>query len=459
MRVETRDRPATIRKPDSLSRVDTEDRPTKRVVVTGIAMRTPLGNLEQTMEARFRGDSAVQVFPDTGVDDIYVAAPLTYNPMDNLDLGKQAKWYSPLAALELDVLIDAFSSAGMLGSNGRIDSRFNAYKGGLYGYSGIGQALGLVEMNEIIARNRELKRLLALGMVGPKEAQREVVKISHSFKAFPDQGNSRASEYLGLKGRGNYASQACASGLAAISDAYESIKSGKNRWAAAGGAEKPLTQHELAFTTFDVIHAISHNPDPNTASRPLDKDRDGFVLGEGAAYLIMESEEHAKARGAHILAEITGAENAMDGYKETVSDPFRVALNISKAVETEEGDLTLPKVVYLHATSTPPGDLQEIEALRIVYEGSTEGIALVANKSAFGHTLGAAGAITAVEAVYAISTGRIAPTIHLKSFDPELGILDVVTQERQSDPDTALVLANGFGGWDSALALKKPQTE
>ncbi len=459
MAIETKDLPSTIRKPDALRSIDLEDRPTKRVVITGIAMRTPLGNLQETMEARFRGDSAVQVFPDTGVDDIHVAAPLDYNPMNHLDLGKQAKWYSPFAALELDVLIDSFGNAGMLGSNGRIDARFNSYKGGLYGYSGIGQALGLVEMNEIISRNRELKRLLALGMINPKEAQLEVIKISHSFKAFPDQGNSRASEYLGLKGRGNYGSQACASGLAAISDAYESIKSGKNRWAAAGGVEKPFTQPELAFTTFDVIHALSNNSDPDTASRPLDRDRDGFVLGEGAAYLILESEEHAIARGARILAEIAGAENAMDGYRETVSDPFRVALNIGKAVETDDGDLIRPKVIYLHATSTVPGDIQEIESLRIVFEEHASRIALVANKSAFGHTLGAAGAISAVEAVYAISTGRVAPTIHIENTDPVLGELNVVTTEEQSNPDTAVVLANGFGGWDSALTLRKPNRE
>ncbi len=212
------------------------------------------------------------------------------------------------------------------------------------------------------------------------------------------------------------------------------------------------------------MHSLSHNPDPQTASRPLDRDRDGFVIGEGAAYLILESYEHALARGARILAEIAGGENVMDGFKRTEADPSRIAMAIGKTFEigaeeaTEEmpeRDVILPDVIYPHLTSTPLGDTVEMKAIRQVWGEYANGIPLVGNKSSFGHTLGAAGAINAIEAVYGIFEGIVAPTIHLRERGEGFEDLDVVETARRIDPKTALVTANGFGGWTSALHLRR----
>ncbi len=460
-------RPASIPRPEVLKRVDLEDRPAKRVVVTGAYMQTPFGGLRNTLDARLRGESAVVSFPDTGIEDVSVAAPLNFSARGHLDLGREEKWYSELALLELYVITQALGDAAMLDENGRLDARqLNPYKGGLFGNSGIGQALGLVDIHDMIRLNNELKRQLAEGEIDRKKflEKRAVIKGSDAFQAFPDQGNSRTAEYHGIKGKGNYSSQACASGLAAVVDAFESIKSGKNRWAIAGGIERSLTHPELSFTSFNVLHSLSHNPDPESASRPFDRDRDGFVIGEGAAYLILESYEHALARGARILAEIAGGENVMDGFKRTEADPSRIAMAIGKTFEigaedaTEEmpeGNVSLPGVAYLHLTSTDLGDRVEIEAIRQVWGAYASRIPLVGNKSSFGHTLGAAGAINAIEAVYGIFEGIVAPTIHLRERGEGFEDLDVVETARRIDPKTALVTANGFGGWTSALHLRR----
>ncbi|MBI3984550.1 MAG: hypothetical protein HY344_01215 [Candidatus Levybacteria bacterium] len=460
-------RPATIPRPEILRRVDLEDRLAKRVFITGAYMQTPFGGLRSTLDARLRGESAVVSFPDTGIDDVSVAAPLNFNAREHLDLGREDKWYSELAVLELYVITQALGSASMLDENGRLDvTRLNAYKGGLFGNSGIGQALGLVDIHDMIKLNNDLRRQLASGEIDRATflERRAVIKGSDAFRAFPDQGNSRTAEYHKLMGKGNYASQACASGQAAVVDAYESIKSGKNRWAIAGGIERSLTHPELSFASFDILHSLSHNPDPQSASRPLDRNRDGFIIGEGAGYLILESEDQALERGATILAEITGGENVMDGFKKTEANPDRIAMAIGKTCEvgaeeateeTPEGDIVFPDVAYLHLTSTELGDRVEIEAIRKVWGEYTRYIPLVGNKSAFGHALGAAGAINTIEAVYGIIDGVVAPTIHLRERGEEFEDLDVVETARRINPQTALVTANGFGGWTSALLLKK----
>ncbi len=162
-------RPASIPRPEVLRRVDLEDRPAKRVVVTGAYMQTPFGGLRSTLDARLRGESAVVSFPDTGIEDVSVAAPLNFSARGHLDLGREEKWYSELALLELYVITQALGNAAMLDENGKLDARqLNPYKGGLFGNSGIGQALGLVDIHDMIRLNNELKRQLAEGEIDRK---------------------------------------------------------------------------------------------------------------------------------------------------------------------------------------------------------------------------------------------------------------------------------------------------
>lgn len=450
-------RPNVIPRPDILKSVDLEDRPAKRVFIVAAAMQTPLGDLRGTLDARMRGESAVVPY-ETGLDDVHVASPLNFYAKDHMDLKGNAKWYSELGALELYVVTQALGNAQLLDGNGKLDaSLVNIYKGGLFGNSGVGQILGLVDVNDMIKLNNDLKRALANGQITKEQflQQRAVIKASDSFQAFPDQGNGRTVEYHGIRGKGNFSSQACASGLAAVVDAYESIKSGKNRWAIAGGIERTLTHPELSFTTFNVLTALSHNPDPQTASRPLDSGRDGFVYGEGAAYLILMNEETALATGATVLAEITGGENVMDGFDKIKASSDRIAMAIGKTMETETGDVEIPDIAYLHLTSTKLGDEIEIEAVRKIWGERVGEIPIVGNKSSLGHTIGAAGAINAIEATYAIYDGMVAPTIHLVNRSEKFIDLNVAREARRVDPRTALITANGFGGWTSALRLVK----
>ncbi len=443
--------------PNNLRHVDLEQRPASEVVVTGFAMRTRFGNTTETIAARERGDNAIILFEgDTGNENVHVASPLPseFDPFEGLGLGKEAKWFSPFTALQLSIVRQATEMAGLLGPDGKVDS-IDPLKFGIFGYSGIGTSLEFIRINDIVRRNEAVREGIRSGTL-PAGTRQENVKVSDPFKGFPEQSNGRVAETLGLKGKGNYGSQACASGAAAFVEGVDSILSGKNTAAIVGATETVLQYYpQLAFASFDAIGALSHSEDPNYASRPLDTNRDGFVMAEGSAYLVLESAESAHKRGAKVYARVAGAETGMDGHEKTRSDQDRVAALIASTVKTPDNNLILPDVWYLHATSTPVGDQSEITAGRNVYGDHINKIAMVANKSAFGHILGAAGAVSLVEAVSALSSGVVAPTINLRERDEAFKDLDVVESARKLDPRNALVTSSGFGGHNAAILLRR----
>lgn len=249
---------------------------------------------------------------------------------------------------------------------------------------------------------------------------------------------------------------ACASSTEAIANAYDHLQAGLADVVIAGGSEAAI--HPLPIASFAAMQALSkRNDNPPAASRPYDVDRDGFVLGEGAAALVLETEEHALARGARIYAEVAGGAVTSDAYHITAPDPEGSAAARAMIAAISQAGAHLTDVVHInaHATSTPVGDIAEYNALRRVFGDHLDNIAVSATKASTGHLLGGAGAIEALFTVMALYTRTAPPTINLENQDPEI-ILDVVTEPRALPEGEILAISNsfGFGGHNAVVAFR-----
>ena len=249
---------------------------------------------------------------------------------------------------------------------------------------------------------------------------------------------------------------ACASSTEALANAYDHLQQGYADVVIAGGSEAAI--HPLPIAAFAAMKALSkRNDDPATASRPYDIARDGFVLGEGAAALVVETEEHAKARGARIYAELLGGAVTSDAHHITAPDPggSAAARAMITAIQNAGADLKDVAHINAHATSTPVGDIAEYNALRLVFGDLLEGIPVSATKASTGHLLGGAGAIEAFFTVKALAERIAPPTINLTEQDPEMP-LDVVTSPRALPAGDLLAISNsfGFGGHNAVIAFR-----
>jgi 3-oxoacyl-[acyl-carrier-protein] synthase II len=249
---------------------------------------------------------------------------------------------------------------------------------------------------------------------------------------------------------------ACASSTEALVNAYDHLQQGLADVVIAGGSEAAI--HPLPIAAFAAMQALSRrNDDPAIASRPYDTARDGFVLGEGAAALVVETEEHAKARGARIYAELLGGAITSDAYHITAPDPegSAAARAMKQAIEGAGAALTDVAHVNAHATSTPVGDIAEYNALRRVFGDALDGIAVTATKASTGHLLGGAGAIEAVFTALALHERTAPPTINLTEQDAEIP-LDVVTSPRALGDGDLIAISNsfGFGGHNAVAAFR-----
>ncbi len=249
---------------------------------------------------------------------------------------------------------------------------------------------------------------------------------------------------------------ACASGTEAIANAFNRIRSGEVDVVVAGGSEAAI--HPLPIAAFAAMQALSKRNDaPEKASRPYDIDRDGFVMSEGGGALVLESEEHALARGAKIYAEVVGAAVTSDAYHITAPDPEGSAAARAMIGAIEQSGSSIGDVVHInaHATSTPVGDIAEYNALKRVFGDHLPKIAVSATKSSTGHLLGGAGAIEAIFTVLALHERTAPPTINLDNPDPAIE-LDVVTSPRKLEGSNILAITNsfGFGGHNAVVAFR-----
>ena len=271
----------------------------------------------------------------------------------------------------------------------------------------------------------------------------------------PDMAAGQTSIRFGLRGPNFNTVSACASGADAIGTSFETIRRGDAVAMVTGGAEASVTRMTIA--AFAASRALSRNNDPETASRPFDLDRDGFVLGEGAGILVLEDREHAEARGAAILAEVTSYAQSADAFH--VTQPSEGGEGAARAMRLalKKAGISPAEIDYInaHGTSTPLNDKFETMSLKAVFGESAPGIPISSSKSMFGHTLGAAGGLEAAVAVLSIRDQKIHQTLHLLTPDPDCDLDYVPGAPRDLALKYAMSNSLGFGGHNSCLIFNR----
>ena len=274
----------------------------------------------------------------------------------------------------------------------------------------------------------------------------------------PNMASGLISMKFGLMGVNYTTISACASSNTAIMDAFNYIRMGKAKAFIAGGSEAPVT--EATIGGFTAMKAMStRNDSPETASRPFDPERDGFVMGEGSCALVLEEYEHAKARGAQIYAEVSGAAMTADAYHLTATHPEGIGALRGMRLALKEAGLTPDDIslINTHSTSTPVGDVSEMIAVANLYEDAKNTPVVTASKSMTGHLLGAAGAMEALLSIMSIKDNIVTPTINTEVIDPEIPeSIDIVLGEaRETNVDAVMSNNFGFGGHNAVVIFKK----
>ena len=271
----------------------------------------------------------------------------------------------------------------------------------------------------------------------------------------PDMAAGQVSIHLGAKGINSCSVTACASGSNSIGDAFKAVQRGDVDYIITGGTESPI--NNMAFAGFSAMKALTFNDDPQTASRPFDKNRDGFVMGEGAGILVLETLESALERGAKIYAEIVGYGATADAYH--ITAPAEDGDGAARAMKLALDDANVkPEAVdYInaHGTSTPMNDKIETKAIKTVFGEHAYKLAVSSTKSMTGHLLGGAGGVEAVITVKAIDDSVIPATINYETPDPECDLDYVPNESRKQDIDVAISNSFGFGGHNACLVFKK----
>ncbi|AWB89366.1 beta-ketoacyl-[acyl-carrier-protein] synthase family protein [Salinibacterium hongtaonis] len=272
----------------------------------------------------------------------------------------------------------------------------------------------------------------------------------------PNGPSAAVSMEIGARAYSRTVVSACASGTESIVNAYEHLQAGYADIVVAGGSEAAI--HPLPIAAFAAMQALSkRNDSPETASRPYDLSRDGFVLGEGGAALVLETEEHALARGARIYAELTGGAVTSDAYHITAPDPAGSGAGRAMRAAIEQAGASISDVTHInaHATSTPVGDIAEFNAIKAIFGEHTANIAISATKASTGHLLGGTGALEAIFTVLALHERLAPPTRNLTEQDPAIE-LDVVTEPRALGDGPLFALSNsfGFGGHNAVVAFR-----
>lgn len=407
----------------------------RRVVVTGIGAVTPLGNNAQTSWGNVKeGKSGVGPLTRLNADEYpaKVAAEVKdFNAeefIDRKDARKMDRFTHYAIAASLMAVEDA-----KLEINDQ-----NAERIGVWIGSGIGGMETFENQFETFL-NRGYRR------------------VSPFFvpMMIPDMATGQVSITLGAKGFNSCTVTACATGTNSIGDAFKVIQRGDADAMITGGAEAPITRMSVAG--FCANTALSTNPDPQTASRPFDKNRDGFVIGEGAGILVLEEMEHALARGAEIYAEIVGYGATGDAYHITAPAPGGEGGARAMKMAINDGGLTPEDIDYInaHGTSTDYNDKFETLAIKEVFGNHAYKLAVSSTKSMTGHLLGAAGGVEAIFTLMAMKENILPPTINYETPDPECDLDYVPNQAREKEIKAAMSNSLGFGGHNATIVFKK----
>ncbi|TDD57659.1 beta-ketoacyl-[acyl-carrier-protein] synthase II [Kribbella antibiotica] len=405
-----------------------------RVVITGLGATTPLGgDVASSWEGLLAGRSGARRLTDDWVQNlaVQIAAPVAVEPTEIIERVK-ARRLDRNAQLAVVAAREAWADAGLE------DSGLDKERLGVAVATGIGGLHTTLSNYDALLKNPRRVSPLAIPMLMP---------------------NSSAA-YVGLefgaKAGVHTPVSACASGNEAIALGLDQIRLGRADVVLAGGTEGTIMPLPLA--AFSQMMALSkRNDEPERASRPWDADRDGFLLGEGAGVLVLESYEHAVARGAKIYAEIAGAGISADGHDIAQPDPTGSGARRAMERALLEGDLSPSDIKHInaHATSTPQGDVAESLAIRLALGSATDNAVATAPKSMIGHLLGAAGAVESIATILALHHRIVPPTINLDKLDDQIE-LDIATEPRKlADGDlAALNNSFGFGGHNAAIAFK-----
>ena len=409
----------------------------RRVVVTGMGIISPLGNeLETTWQNILAGKSGAKTVTTFDVTDYPTkfAAPVeNFDDVNHLDVKTKRR-------------VDEFVQYGLVASKHAIENsglELNSIDSSRIGVS-IGSGIGGLDTIE--------KNALTLDKRGPR-------KISPFFVpgAIVNMVSGLVSIEYGLHGPNLSIVTACSSGNHSIGFSARSISHGDCDVMITGGSEMAITP--LGLGGFSAVTALStNNENPTKASRPWDKDRDGFVLGDGAGVLVLEEYEHAKARSANIYAEVSGFGMSSDAFHMTAPAEDGKGAKQAMISALKDADLDSSKIDYInaHGTSTPLGDIIEANAIADIFSTSQEQIAVSSTKSMTGHLLGAAGAIESIFSILSLRDSRLPPTINLDNLDADAPKLNYVANESQ-EKEINYVLNNsfGFGGTNASLVFSK----
>ncbi|MGP9693107.1 beta-ketoacyl-[acyl-carrier-protein] synthase family protein [Brachybacterium sp. AOP25-B2-12] len=404
-----------------------------RVVVTGLGTVNPLGgDVPSTWEAALAGTSTAHTLDNDWTERyglaVDFACTVGIDPFDVL-ARPEAKKLDPSGRYSLIAAREAWKDAGTPEVDGE---RLGVVIG-----TGIGGVWTILDQWDVV-RDRGARR------VNPFTVPMLMANSS----------TAHVEIELGARAGAHTPVSACASGAEAVANALDMIRSGRADVVMAGGTEACV--HPLPLAGFANMRALStRTDDPEHASRPYDVDRDGFVLGEGAAMLVLESEEHAKARGARIYAYVSGRGMASDAHHIAAPSTDGQARAIREAVD--DAGIAATDVVHLnaHGTSTPLGDIGELEAVQLALDGQTDQLVVTSTKSMTGHLLGGAGALESVFAILAAHHRVAPPTINIENLDPTTPLDVAVNAPRELPAGDIAVLNNafGFGGHDVAVVF------
>ena len=417
----------------------------KRVVVTGMGMVTPLAcGVEETWKRLVKGESGIAKVESFDVSDLpcKIAGQVPRGDGANGTFNAD-QWMSPQEQRK----VDAFVVYAMCAARQALDdakwkpeSRDDQINTGVLIGSGIGGVEGIAA-TAVTLHERGPRRVSPFFIPG------RIINLASGY----------VSIEFGLKGPNHAVVTACSTGAHAIGDAARMIALGDADVMLAGGAESPVNRISLAG--FSALRALStgFNDEPQRASRPYDKDRDGFVMGEGAGVVVLESLEHAQARGAKIHAEVIGYGLSGDAYHITAPAPdgdgaFRCMSMAIKRAGISPGDV---HYINAHGTSTPMGDEIELGAVQRLVGNDAGGVSMSSTKSCIGHLLGAAGAVEAIFSILAIRDKVAPPTINLDNPSVETAIDLVPHKSRQRDIDIVLSNSFGFGGTNASLIFRR----
>ncbi len=408
---------------------------TKKIVVTGIGATSPLGGTaRESWDALLAKESGARSLTHDWIEEYSIpvtfAAEAKVRPHEVLER-PVAKRLDPSSQFALISAKEAWADAG--------EPDVEPERLGVDFATGIGGVWTLLDAWDTL-RDRGPRRVLPMTVP----------------MLMPNAASAAVSMHFGARAYARTVASACASSTESIANAYEHLQLGLADVVIAGGTESAI--HPITLAAFSSMQALSkRNDSPETASRPYSVDRDGFVMGEGAASLVLETEEHALARGARIYAELAGSGVTADSYHITANDPEGHGARRAVELALHQAGAAPDEVTHInaHATSTPVGDVAEYAALRAVFGERVTEIPVSATKASTGHLLGGTGALEAVFSIYAIAERKAPPTINLTTQDPEIP-LSVSPESVALGDGAQLAVSNsfGFGGHNAVVAFR-----